>query len=284
MHKLILQATEIATQTLKQLAKLSAAQGIEAIQIPGLGHQAFRLVGADVAQREAVAARCEAEQIDYAFVPADLSMADLGLVVMDMDSTLITIECIDEIADMLGIKPQIAAVTARSMRGEIDFRQSLIERVALLAGLDESALERVYTERLALMPGAQTLLNAAHAAGARTLLISGGFTFFTERLKARLGLTAAIANVLEVKDGRLTGRIIGDIVDADTKAQELVKMRDALGLAPHQVVALGDGANDLKMLAAAGFGIACHAKPLVKAQARYALDHVGLDGVLAYFA
>jgi phosphoserine phosphatase len=284
MHKLILQAPNIETQTLKQLARLTGAQGIEAVQVAGLGHQAFRLPGADAARRDEVAARCEAEQIDFAFVPADLSLADLGLVVMDMDSTLITIECIDEIADMLGIKPQVAAITARSMRGEIDFRQSLTERVALLAGLEESALERVYTERLALMPGAQTLLNTVHAIGAHTLLISGGFTFFTDRLKARLGLSAAIANVLEVDGGRLTGRIVGDIVDADTKAQELVKMRDALGLAPHQVVALGDGANDLKMLAAAGFGIACHAKPLVKAQARYALDHVGLDGVLAYFA
>jgi phosphoserine phosphatase len=283
MHKLVIQAPDVATQHLKQLARLTGAAAIEAVRPGQLAHQAFKLPQANPAAKDAVADFCAEAGYDFAFLPQNAMLSEVGLVVMDMDSTLITIECIDEIADMLGIKPQVAAITARSMRGEIDFRQSLTERVALLAGLDESALGRVYDERLSLMPGAEILLTAVHAAGGKTLLISGGFTFFTERLKARLGLTAAIANVLDVSDGKLTGRLVGDIVDAQSKADELVRMRQALGLRPDQVVALGDGANDLKMLAEAGFGIACHAKPLVKAQAPFALDTVGLDGVLAYF-
>jgi phosphoserine phosphatase len=283
MYKLVIQAPEVATQHLKQLAHLTGATAIHAVRPGQLHHQAFKLIGAASAQRSAVADFCAEAQYDFAFIPIDAKLEDIGLVVMDMDSTLITIECIDEIADMQGIKPEVAAITARSMRGEIDFRQSLTERVALLAGLDESALATVYDQRLKLMPGAELMLCAAQAAGARTLLISGGFTYFTDRLKARLGLSSAIANVLETAAGKLTGRIVGDIVDAQTKADELVRMRESLGLRLDQVVALGDGANDLKMLAAAGYGIACHAKPLVKAQAAYALDTVGLDGVLGYF-
>ena len=282
-YKLIIQATDIATQNLKQLAHLVGASHIEAVRPGQLGHQAFRLSPADTSQKQHVAEFCEQAAYDFAYVPADAQLEDIGLVVMDMDSTLITIECIDEIADMMGIKPQVAAITARSMRGKLDFRQSLTERVALLAGLDEQALGVVYEQRLQLMAGAERMLSAVHAAGARTLLISGGFTFFTERLQARLGLTRAVANRLEVVDGKLTGRIVGDIVDAQAKADELLRMQQELGLKREQVIALGDGANDLKMLAAAGYGIACHAKPVVKAQAAYALDHVGLDGLLAYF-
>ncbi|QDQ28836.1 phosphoserine phosphatase SerB [Chitinimonas arctica] len=283
MLKLVVQAPDIATQNLKRLAQLSGATQIVAVRPGQLGHQAFKLYPADAASRAELAAFCAEAGYDWALLPQDAQLADIGLVVMDMDSTLITIECIDEIADMQGIKAEVAAITERSMRGELDFRQSLTERVALLAGLPESALETVYRERLQLMPGAETLLRAVAATGGKTLLISGGFTFFTERLQARLGLSHAIANVLEVVDGKLSGRIQGEIVDAQRKADELIAMREALGLRPDQVVALGDGANDLPMLAAAGFGIACHAKPLVKAQAAYALDHTGLDGVLGYF-
>ncbi|HEY9102068.1 phosphoserine phosphatase SerB [Chitinimonas sp.] len=283
MYKLVIQATEVATQNLKRLAQLVGAGEITAVRSGALAHQAFKLSPADPAQREAVASFCAEAGYDFAFVPYGASLSDIGLIAMDMDSTLITIECIDEIADMQGIKPQVAAITARSMRGELDFRQSLLERVALLAGLPEQALLAVYEERLKLMPGAETLLKAAGKVGCKTLLISGGFTFFTERLQARLGLTRAVANVLEVADGKLTGRVVGEVVDAARKAAELVRMREELGLRPEQVIALGDGANDLPMLAAAGFGIACHAKPAVRAQAAYALDQVGLDGVLGYF-
>jgi phosphoserine phosphatase len=278
MFRLVIQAPEIATQNLKQLARLSGAHSIEAIH-----QQAFRLQGAEISNEEAVADFCESNQLDFAFIPEDISVRDIGLVVMDMDSTLITIECIDEIADMQGIKAEVSAITASAMRGEIDFKESLTRRVALLAGLDESALERVYTERLKLMAGAETMLKGFHDAGAKTLLISGGFTFFTEKLQAKLGLTRTIANVLEIENGKLTGKVIGDIVDAERKKSELIKYRTELGLRTDQVVAMGDGANDLPMLKEAGFGVACHAKPLVQREAPYCINQVGLDGVLNYF-
>lgn len=278
MHRLVIQAPEIATQNLKQLARLSGAGEIQAIH-----QQAFRLIGADISNQEAVADFCESAQLDWAFIPEDLGVRDIGLVVMDMDSTLITIECIDEIADMVGIKPQVAEITAAAMRGELDFKASLTRRVALLAGLEVGALQRVYDERLKLMPGAEKMLKGFQAAGAQTLLISGGFTYFTDKLQPRLDLTHAIANVLEVADGKLTGRVEGDIVDAERKRAELIRLRDELGLEPHQVVAMGDGANDLPMLHAAGFGVACHAKPKVQAEAPYCINYVGLDGVLNYF-
>ncbi|WP_269533162.1 phosphoserine phosphatase SerB [Chitinimonas sp. BJYL2] len=283
MQKLVIQATEIATQHLKQLAHLIGATQIDAVRPGQLGHQAFKLSPADPAKLAEVATFCDEAAYDYALLPANATLADIGLVVMDMDSTLITIECIDEIADMQGIKPQVAAITARSMRGELDFRQSLTERVALLAGLPVTALDAVYTERLKLMQGAETMLRVLHGVGVRSLLISGGFTFFTERLQTRLNLSHTIANELEVIDGKLTGRVLGDIVDAQRKADELVRMRDELGLRADQVIAMGDGANDLLMLAAAGYGIACHAKPVVQAQARFAINHTGLDAALAYF-
>jgi phosphoserine phosphatase len=278
MFRLVIQAPEIATQNLKQLARLSGAHSIEAIH-----QQAFRLQGAEISNEEAVADFCESNQLDFAFIPEDISVRDIGLVVMDMDSTLITIECIDEIADMQGIKAEVSAITASAMRGEIDFKESLTRRVALLAGLDENALERVYTERLKLMAGAEAMLKGFHDAGAKTLLISGGFTFFTEKLQAKLGLTRSIANVLEIENGKLTGKVIGDIIDAERKKSELIKYRTELGLRADQVVAMGDGANDLPMLKEAGFGVACHAKPLVQREAPYCINQVGLDGVLNYF-
>jgi phosphoserine phosphatase len=272
---LIIQGLEVATQDLKQLAKLAHASRIEAIN-----QQAFRLTHADVASREPVTAYCAQAQLDYGFVPQSRKLAEFGLAVMDMDSTLITIECIDEIADMMNLKPQVSTITAAAMRGKIDFAESLRRRVALLDGLPEAALERVYRERLQLSPGAEAMLAGFKAAGIKTLLVSGGFTFFTERLKARLGLDYTASNTLEIVGGKLTGRVLGDIVDADGKAAWLNRIREQLGLQRHQVVAIGDGANDLKMLAAAGVSVAYKAKPVVQAQADYALNYVGLDGVL----
>jgi phosphoserine phosphatase len=272
---LIVQGPDVPTPDLKQLAKLTAATAIEAVT-----PTAFRLVAADAGQRETVAAYCEQNRFDCGWVPAERRIGDFGLLVMDMDSTLITIECIDEIADMQGLKPQVSAITEAAMRGEIDFAESLRRRVSLLAGLDQSALQRVYDERLQLSPGAETLLAAARAAGIKTLLVSGGFTFFTERLKPRLGLDTTAANTLEVADGKLTGRVLGDIVDAQGKADWLCRVRSELGLAKDQVIAMGDGANDLKMMAEAGVSIAYRAKPVVRAQASYALNQVGLDGLL----
>jgi phosphoserine phosphatase len=272
---LIVQGKDIPTPTLKQLAKLTGAQAIEAVTLT-----AFRLVAADAGQRDEAAAFCEANALDCGWVPADRRIGDFGLLVMDMDSTLITIECIDEIADMQGLKPQVSAITESAMRGEIDFAESLRRRVSLLEGLDQSALQRVYDERLQLSPGAETLLAAARAAGIRTLLVSGGFTFFTEHLKPRLGLDNTAANTLEVADGKLTGRVLGDIVDAQGKADWLNRVRTQLGLRKEQVIAMGDGANDLKMMAEAGVSIAYRAKPVVRAQASHALNQVGLDGVI----
>src|SRR5688572_19590743 len=181
MTNLIIQGADVETPDLKSLAKLTGASAIEAIS-----PTAFRLRGA--AAHAEVAPHCERAQLDYAFVPDERRLADFGLLVMDMDSTLITIECIDEIADMQGIKPEVAAITAAAMRGEIDYAESLRRRVALLAGMEASAFERVYRERLALTPGAERLMRVLRASGVRTLLVSGGFTFFTERLKARLAL------------------------------------------------------------------------------------------------
>lgn len=272
---LIVQGRDVPTPSLKQLAKLAGATAIEAISLA-----AFRLVAADDRPRTEVAAFCEANLLDCGWVPDGRHIGDFGLLVMDMDSTLITIECIDEIADMQGLKPQVSAITEAAMRGEIDFAESLRRRVSLLAGLDQSALQRVYDERLQLSPGAETLLATIRAAGIRTLLVSGGFTFFTERLQSRLGLDYTAANTLEVADGKLTGRVLGDIVDAQGKADWLNRVRTELDLDRGQVIAMGDGANDLKMMAEAGISIAYRAKPVVRAQAAYALNQVGLDGLI----
>ncbi|OGV72695.1 MAG: phosphoserine phosphatase SerB [Methylophilales bacterium RIFCSPHIGHO2_02_FULL_57_10] len=227
-----------------------------------------------------IAAYCEVQQFDCAFVPDEQNLDRIRLVVMDMDSTLISIECIDEIADMVGLKPQVAAITQSAMRGDIEFAESLRRRVALLKGLDESALQRVYDERLQLNPGAEFMLAELKKHDIRTLLVSGGFTFFTERLKAGVGLDYTASNTLEIIDGKLTGKVLGTIVDAQGKADWLNHTREQLGLKKEQVVAIGDGANDLKMMEAGGISIAYHAKPVVRAQATYALNYVGLEGVI----
>ncbi|MGH8620380.1 MAG: phosphoserine phosphatase SerB [Burkholderiales bacterium] len=253
----------------------------DATAVESLGSHAFRLVGAH--RHDGLAAHCEREGIDWAWVPDTRRLADFKLAVMDMDSTLITIECIDEIADLQGLKPQVAAITAAAMRGELDYPASLRERVALLKGLPEAALARVYDERLKLSPGAETMLARFRTLGIRTLLVSGGFTYFTERLKARLILDETHSNTLEIEGGKLTGRVLGEIVDAEAKAAALRAARDRLGIARTQIIAMGDGANDLAFMAEAGVSIAYRAKPVVRAQATHALNHAGLDGVLNLF-
>ncbi len=273
---LVIHGAEVETPDLKQLAKLANASAIEAI-----APNAFRLRNAT--PNPAIAPHCEKAQLDHAFVPESRKLADMRLCVMDMDSTLITIECIDEIADMQGLKPQVAAITAAAMRGELDFQQSLRQRVALLKGLDAAALQRVYDERLRLSPGAEVMLAKFRQLGIKTLLVSGGFTFFTERLQKRLGLNYTRSNVIEIAGGQLTGNVIGDIVDAEVKRSALLKLRDELGFNREQVIGLGDGANDLKFMAEAGVSVAYHAKPVVRAQATHALTYVGLDGVLNLF-
>ena len=233
--------------------------------------------------REAMAAQAFAAGVDAAFVAPARRLTDFGLLVMDMDSTLITIECIDEIADMHGLKPQVAAITEATMRGELAFRDSLLKRVALLKGLDAGALQRVIDERLQLSPGAETMLAAVRAAGLKTLLVSGGFTFFTQRIQARLGLDYTRANELEIVDGKLTGRVLGEIVDAQAKRRTVESTCVLLGLTPTQAIVVGDGANDLEMMAIAGMSVAFRAKPVVRQKADVSLNFVGLDGILALF-
>jgi phosphoserine phosphatase len=279
---LIVQAEDITTPDLKALHAISGASGIE--RIDGGEHQAFRLPGANVSTREAVAVRCAKAELDFAFMPAGKRLTDFGLIAMDMDSTLIIIECIDEIADFTGKKNEVAAITASAMRGEIDWPESLRQRVSLLAGLDESVLQRVYDERLKLSPGAEVLIAVAKKHGIKLLLVSGGFTFFTERLKTRLAIDYAFSNVLEIIDGKLTGKVVGPLCDADAKARHLRETAASLSLAPDQCIAIGDGANDLKMMAAAGVSIAYRAKPVVQTEASVAINYLGLDAVPALFA
>ena len=274
---LVVLGTDIETPVLKNLARHCGARAIEQIDA-----SAFRLV--DAQTRDGIAALCDAAGVDFAFVPAGRRLNDFGLFVTDMDSTLIDIECIDEIADQCGKKAQVAEITEAAMRGEIDFRESLNRRVALLEGLSADALDTVYRERLQLNPGARELIGALKAAGIVTVLVSGGFTYFTERLKADLGFDHAYANTLERVDGKLTGRVCGPVVDAQAKADHLTRIRNQLDLSADRVIAAGDGANDLPMFRAAGFGVAYKAKPVLRAQADCSLNHSGLDAVLKLFA
>lgn len=251
-----------------------------------LGRDALRLeqVRSDEATRLAVTTYAEATGLDVAFVPAGQRLADFKVLAMDMDSTLINIESIDEIADAVGLKAEVAAITEAAMRGEIsDYKDSLRRRVALLEGVSVEVLHQVYDQRLRLNRGAESLIRGAHALGLRTLLVSGGFTFFTSRLRERLGISEARSNVLEIENDRLTGRLVGDIIDADGKAHHLRVMCEKLKVLPRSAIAVGDGANDLKMMELAGIGVAYRAKPVVRRQATVALNVAPLDGILNLF-
>jgi phosphoserine phosphatase len=272
---LVVQGPGLAEPEAQALAELVRGK-LEAI-----ASGAFRIRGASTSA--AVARWAEQREVDYAFVPEGRRFADLKLLAMDMDSTLITIECIDELGDFAGRKTEIAAITARAMRGEIEYRESLRRRVAALKDLDESVLARIYEERLKLTPGAETLIEACKKHGVQLLLVSGGFTFFTERLKARLGIDHTISNVLELKNGKLTGALVGEIVDADAKAAKFRQVLRDLKATREESVAIGDGANDLKMMKEAGLSVAFRAKPVVQAQASCALNWSGLDGVVNLF-
>jgi phosphoserine phosphatase len=277
---LILQGLNTDRASIDRIAGLADAQRIIPIHV-----NAWRCEGVhpSAALKAQLETECQAAELDYTFVDPGRKLSEFKLVAMDMDSTLITIECIDEIADMQGLKPQVAEITESAMRGEIEFRESLTRRVALLKGLDASALQRVYDERLKLSPGTEIMLAAIKAAGLKTLLVSGGFTFFTDRMKMRLGLDYTHSNVLEIVDGKLTGKVIGGIVDADEKRKTVERVCVELGIAPKQAIVMGDGANDLKMMSISGMSVAFRAKPIVRSQADVALNFVGLDGILPLF-
>ena len=279
MHRIILQGRGLTAAFVQQAAQIAGAaqlewRSAEIVHLSGFGAPP---------PRDALLDHCEQGRADCAFIAQPLRLADYRLAVMDMDSTLITIECIDEIADMQGLKPQVSAITEAAMRGELDFRASLTRRVALLEGLEVGALERVYAERLRLSPGAEALLRGLKSAGLKTLLVSGGFTFFTDRLRPRLDIDYSASNTLEIENGRLTGKVLGAIIDAEAKAQQLRAACAALGCATEQAIAIGDGANDLKMMAAAGLSVAYRAKPVVRAQARFSISHNGLDALRNLF-
>lgn len=275
---LVIQGEDVSTPDLKALHAIAKGAAIERVT-----DSAFRITSADPSTRDAVAAHCAQAHLDWGFVAEGAKLADFKLLAMDMDSTLISIECIDEIADFAGHKAEVAAVTQSAMRGEIDWPESLKRRVAALEGLEESALEKVYGGRLRFNPGAEELVAAARKAGLKTLLVSGGFTYFTDRIRDRLKLDFAYSNVLVVESGKLAGRTTGPLVDAQAKAAHVARLKRELGITSAQVIAIGDGANDLPMMAEAGASIAYRAKPVVKAKASYALDYAGLDGVLGLF-
>jgi len=274
---LVLQGAELSNDAIGEIVALTGAT-----HVVTLGPCAWRLTRA--AGQPGVQPWCAQRGLDFAWVPEEQRLAELRLVAMDMDSTLVTIESIDEMGDMLGIRDRIAVITAQAMRGEIDYAESLRRRVALLAGLEETALEQICEQRMHLSPGAEALVRRCRELGIRTLLVSGGFDFFTAWLQQRLGIDAVLSNVLEIERGRLTGRVLGAIVDGDAKAAKLREEMRRLGLRREQVLAIGDGANDIPMLREAGTSVAYRAKPAVREHATHALDHSGLDGALNLFS
>jgi phosphoserine phosphatase len=280
-YHLVVQSPALSTDLIEQAAAIAEASGVQRI-----GTTAARLlaVSDSTDARAEILAWGERSLVDTAYVVAGSRLSDCKVLAMDMDSTLINIECIDEIAAFGGVKEQVASITEAAMRGEIkDFSESLTRRVAFLKGLSADVLQSVYEQKLRFNPGAEKLVATAKHAGLKVLLVSGGFTFFTEKLKARIGLDAAHANVLGAENGLLTGHVVGRILDAQGKADTLRAFAQDCGATANQIIAIGDGANDLKMLGLAGYSVAYRAKPVVQTQAKFALNVSGLDGVLNWF-
>ena len=275
---LILQSPTADLFTIQKLAQLVQPKRVVELTSGALRCEELQAISTDV--KENLATLAYQAGVDLYWENARQHLSDFKLLAMDMDSTLITIECIDEIADMQGLKPQVSEITEAAMRGEIAFAQSLTRRVALLKGLPASALQQVFDERLKLSPGAEKLLHTVQAAGLKTLLVSGGFTFFTDRVKANLKLDFSHSNQLDIVDGKLTGRVAGTIVDAEEKRRTVERVCAELGITTRQAIVMGDGANDLAMMGIAGLSVAFRAKPVVRAQANVALNFAGLDGLL----
>ena len=232
---------------------------------------------------ERLKSQLNAKQIDFAMFDKFTPLNELSLCVMDMDSTLIAIECIDEIADMCGKKEDVARITKSAMMGEIDFSQSLIKRVSLLEGLDEAILFKVIKERLKFNPGSKAWIDACRKNNITTVLVSGGFSYFADYVKDELGIDVAISNQLEITNKKLTGKVLGQIVNDEIKAQTVRDFQVKLNIDKSKTIVIGDGANDLKMLAEAEYSIAYHAKPIVQERARFKLNHSDFKGVLNLF-
>lgn len=274
--QLIIQHPDLTKLSFENLAKIirlptQVSGSVLRVDVP----ESFRLP-------ESIAQELTQMRADFAVLKPQ-AFSDLKLIVSDMDSTLINIECIDEIAAGAGLKNQVAQITERAMRGELDFEASLRSRVALLKGLPESHLAYVYQHILQLNSGAEYLLQQCHQHQVRFVLVSGGFTFFTHQLKQRLHFAHAYANELEIIGGKLTGKVLGKVVDAQTKKEVLLQHKQELGAQDHQVIAIGDGANDIPMLQAAGLGIAYHAKPKTQQAADLAINFNGMEALRGWF-
>lgn len=279
MAHIILQAPRINRSDIERLAAVACASGVQE-----LAPTVIRLLNVDDDCQEELKQMALSLHLDFAWLENVALLSNCRLLAMDMDSTLINIECIDEIADIVGKKAEVAAITEAAMQGQLtDFSDSLRQRVALLAGAPESALEEVFTKRLRLNPGAERLIAVMQSHGVKTLLVSGGFTFFTDRLKNGLALDYALANQLEVKDGKLTGNVLGDIIDGAAKASKVQELAQQLNADADQIIVIGDGSNDLLMMEQSYYSVAYRAKPLVQQRARYALNVSPLDAVLNLF-
>ena len=273
MQKIILQGPHLTKGTVGELA--ADLKGMFEIR-----KHYFKMSVKNPVSNQQLASMRSTAKFDINVLPEDFEPGRIGLLITDMDSTFINIECVDEIADFMGIKPQVATITESAMRGEINFETSLTKRVGLLEGLSSDALQHVYNERLRLNPGGETLLAGLKSRKIKIALVSGGFTYFTDRLKERYQLDYTLSNTLEICDNKLTGKVHGKVVGAEAKADYLTQLCKQLGINTQQVVAMGDGANDLKMMKLAGLSIAYHAKPAVQADADAVLNYCGLEGVL----
>ena len=283
--QLVLMGSGLTSPVLTQLIQILLQNQVEAIYAYTpkhlFGATVVRLALTDAPQdlKSLVEVFCRSNQLDFALLDAIPTLAKPGLVLMDMDSTTIQIECIDEIARLYGVGDQVSAVTAQAMHGKLDFNESLRSRVALLKGADEHILNQV-VENMPLMPGLRELLAGLKQAGWKVCIASGGFTYFAQALKDNLGFDQVFANTLEIIDGKLTGQVLGEIVNAQVKARLLAQLTQEYGVSEQQTVAIGDGANDLLMLGASSMGVAIHAKPVVQEQAAVSINHLDLEAVM----
>ena len=284
MKDLIVQGPQLSPQALDTFKVVCTPE-----RITVSGHAA-RCTGVrdDAETRKAVQGLADYWKLDPAFVDPHLQLSAFRLLALDMDSTLVNLETLDEVAAYAGKGAEVAAITEAAMRGELDYKQSLRRRVSMLKDVDADVLARVYDEKLTLNVGAERLVSSCRKAGLKILLATGGFTFFTSRIKTKLDIDYTRSNELVVEDGRLTGEVTGpdggEIIDAEGKAQAVRDACAQIGCPTSKAIAIGDGANDLKMMQLAGIAVAYRAKPIVRAQATYALNYAGLDGVLSWFA